>query len=246
MTAGAVPLRKRAAAEASGTAALLAIVVGSGIMAERLAGGSAGLALLANSLATGAGLFVLILALGPVSGAHLNPVVTLMEAVHRRVAWRDASAYVAAQLAGAYVGVALAHGMFGLPVLSASSHARSGLALALSELVATLGLLAVVHSVSRSRPAALPLAVGGYVTSAYWFTASTSFANPAVTLARAATDTFCGIRPADVPGFLAAQVAAAALGTCLLPWVLGTADPARAPSCGTSGGAGPEEGRGIA
>jgi glycerol uptake facilitator-like aquaporin len=212
-------LARRTASEAIGTALLLAAVVGSGIMAERLAGGNVAIALLANALATGAALVALILTFDSISGAHFNPAVTLAQAVRARISGRDASAYVAAQLAGAIAGVACTHLMFGEPLLSASTHARAGMAQAFSELVATFGLVAVIFGCGRRQPSAVPYAVGAYITAAYWFTASTSFANPAVTLARAATDTFSGIRPADVPAFLAAQIAGAALATGLFAWL---------------------------
>jgi glycerol uptake facilitator-like aquaporin len=198
---------QRLAAEALGTAFLLAIVVGSGIMAERLAGGNAAIALLANAMATGAGLVALILAFSPVS-AHFNPVVTLMSAADGALRWSEVPAYIAAQIAGACAGVAAAHAMFALPVFFAATKVRSGFGMAFSEWVATFGLLLVIASVAKYRPAAAPYAVGGYITAAYWFTASTSFANPAVTLARAASDTFAGIRPHDVPAFIAAQLLA--------------------------------------
>ncbi|HVZ39085.1 MAG TPA: MIP/aquaporin family protein [Candidatus Kapabacteria bacterium] len=193
-----------------GTAMLLATVVGSGIMAENLAGGNVAIALLANTLATGAGLVALIITFGPISGAHFNPAVTLAAALTGAARWRTVPLYVAAQIAGGIAGVVAAHAMFGLPALFASHHERSGMAQLFSEFVATFGLVAVVISVSRRRPAAAPFAVGAYITAAYWFTASTSFANPAVTIARAFSDTFAGIRPADAPGFIAAQV----LGAC--------------------------------
>jgi glycerol uptake facilitator-like aquaporin len=215
-----VTLARRAAAEALGTALLLAAVVGSGIMGERLSGGNAALALLANSLATGAVLVVVLLALGPVSGAHLNPLVTLAEASQGNLSWKDVPAYLAAQAAGAFAGVAAAHGMFGEPAFFLSRHARQGPAQLWSEVVATFGLLAVIAGCSRHRPAAVPFAVGAYITGAYWFTASTSFANPAVTLARCASDTFAGIRPADVPGFIGAQLVGAALACLLFRWLL--------------------------
>lgn len=202
---------RKVLAEALGTAALLAVVVGSGIMGERLAGGSVALALLANTLATAAALVVLILALGPVSGAHLNPAVTLVELVGGRHAPAQAAAYIGAQLLGAIAGVVLAHGMFAEPLLSLATKARAGPAQLLSEVVATFGLLMVIAGVSRHRPTALPAAVGLYIAAAYWFTASTSFANPAVTLARSLTNTFAGIRPVDVPGFVLAQLVGAAL-----------------------------------
>jgi glycerol uptake facilitator-like aquaporin len=218
-------LSRRAAAEALGTGFLLAAIVGSGIMGERLAGGSVGLALLANSLATGAALVALILAFGPVSGAHLNPAVTLAETLRGALPRADAVAYVAAQLAGAYAGVIAAHGMFGEPWLAASGHARAGPAQAFSELVATFGLVAVILGCARAQPRAVAFAVGAYITAAFWFTASTSFANPAVTVARAVTDTFTGIRPADAPAFLAAQALGAVLATLCFRWL--DAAPAR-------------------
>jgi glycerol uptake facilitator-like aquaporin len=222
-------LARRTASEAIGTALLLAAVVGSGIMGERLAGGNVAIALLANALATGAALVALILSFGPISGAHFNPAVTLTHAVRARISWPDSAAYVTAQLGGAFAGVFCAHLMFGEPLLSASTHTRSGMAQAFSELVATFGLVSVIFGCSRQRPGAVSLAVGAYITAAYWFTASTSFANPAVTLARAATDTFSGIRPADVPAFLAAQMTGAALATALFAWLDqdGAMDPRR-------------------
>jgi len=207
------------AAEALGTAFLLAVVVGSGIMAERLAGGNLALALLANALATGAGLTALILAFSPVSGAHFNPAVTLVEALESRMSWRRAGAYVLAQTIGAFAGVATAHTMFGLTVFAASEHVRTGWPLWVSEAVATVGLLLVIRGTSQRQPAAVPYAVGAYITAAYWFTASTSFANPAVTLARAFTPTFAGIRPADAPGFIAAQIAGAVAAMLLGRWL---------------------------
>jgi glycerol uptake facilitator-like aquaporin len=207
---------------------LLAAVVGSGIMGERLAGGNAALALLANTLATGAALVALILAFGPISGAHFNPAVTLAQAVRARISGRDAAVYVAAQIAGSFVGVACAHLMFGEPLLSASTHARAGMAQAFSEAIATFGLVAVIFGCGRRRDGAAAFAVGAYITAAYWFTASTSFANPAVTLARAATDTFSGIRPADVPAFVAAQLAGASLATGMFAW-LEAREPGRLP-----------------
>ena len=216
---GRITLARRACAEGLGTALLLATVVGSGIMGERLAGGNVAVALLANTLATGAGLVALILTFGPVSGAHFNPAVTLADATQGGLPWREVPAYVLAQIAGAFAGVAVADAMFDLPVFSASRHVRTGPSQWLSELVATFGLLAVIWGCSRGRAAAVPFAVGAYVTAAYWFTASTSFANPAVTLARAATDTFAGIRPADVPGFVLAQLAGAGAATALFRWL---------------------------
>jgi glycerol uptake facilitator-like aquaporin len=215
------------AAEALGTAFLLAVVVGSGIMAERLAGGNVALALLANALATGAGLTALILTFASVSGAHFNPVVTLVEAMEGRMSWPRAGAYVLAQTVGAFAGVAAAHAMFGLRAFEASAHARSGWPLLWSEVVATVGLLLVIRGCSRSQPAAVPYAVGAYITAAYWFTSSTSFANPAVTLARTLTPTFAGICPLDAPGFIVAQFAGAILAALLGGWLFAAnADPA--------------------
>jgi glycerol uptake facilitator-like aquaporin len=211
---------RRLAAEALGTAFLLAAVVGSGIMAERLAGGNVALALLANTVATGAALVALILAFGPISGAHFNPAVTLSLAARRVLSWREVPGYVAAQVLGAFAGVAAAHVMFEAPLFFLSRHVRTGLAQAFSELVATFGLLAVIWGCARARPDAVPFAVGAYITAAYWFTASTSFANPAVTLARSVSDTFAGIRPADTPAFIAAQLAGAAAATALFHWLL--------------------------
>lgn len=222
-------LPRRLAAEALGTAFLLAVVVGSGIMAERLFGGSTGLALLANALATGAGLFSLILVFGPVSGAHFNPAVTVSEALQRRLPWPAVTPYVLAQLGGALLGVAVAHLMFGLPLFSVSGHVRSGGAQGFSEFVATLGLLCVIASGVRHFPDKLPQAVAAYIVSAYWFTASTSFANPAVTLARSLSDSFAGIRPQDVPLFLLAQMAAAVTAPLLMRWLLNPR-PAPVPS----------------
>jgi glycerol uptake facilitator-like aquaporin len=212
-------LPRRVVAEAIGTALLLAAVVGSGIMGERLAGGNVAVALLANTLATGAALVALILTFGPISGAHFNPAVTLADAAHGGGAWSEVVVYVGAQVAGAFAGVALAHVMFGEPLFSASRHARHGAGQLVSEFVATFGLLSVIWGCARSRAAAVPFAVAAYITAAYWFTASTSFANPAVTLARAASDTFAGIRPADAPGFIAAQLAGAAAATALFRWL---------------------------
>ena len=212
-------LRRGVVAEAVGTALLLAAVVGSGIMGERLAAGNVAIALLANTLATGAALAALILTFGPISGAHFNPAVTLADASQRGLAWTSVPAYLLAQVAGAFAGVAVAHVMFGEPLFAASRHARAGLPQLVSEFVATFGLLAVIWGCARSRASAVPFAVAAYITAAYWFTASTSFANPAVTLARAATDTFSGIRPADAPGFIAAQLAGAAAATALFRWL---------------------------
>jgi len=213
-------LSRRLAAEFIGTLLLLAAVVGSGIMAERLAGGNIALALLANTIATGAALVALILAFGSVSGAHFNPAVTLADAYVGGIAWRYVPVYLFAQVAGAYSGVAVAHLMFGFSLFSASTHARSGGAQLFSEFIATFGLMVVIWGCARSRPHAVPYAVGAYITAAYWFTASTSFANPAVTLARAASNSFAGIRPADVAGFIAAQLAGAFAATVLFKWLI--------------------------
>jgi glycerol uptake facilitator-like aquaporin len=213
-------LRRRLVSEALGTAFLLAIVIGSGIMGERLAGGNVALALLANTVATGAGLVPLLLTFGPISGAHLNPAVTLADAALGGRPWREVPAYVAAQVAGAFAGVAIAHLMFGEPTFFASGHGRAGTPQLVSEFVATFGLLATIWGTVRTRPTAIPFAVGAYVAAGYWFTASTCFANPAVTLARAASDTFAGIRPADVGGFIAAQLAGAIAATALFAWLV--------------------------
>lgn len=217
-------LLRRVVAEFAGTLLLLTAVVGSGIMGDRLAGGNVAIALLANTFATGAALVAIILAFGPISGAHLNPAVTLADAWLGGMQWRETPAYIAAQTAGAFAGVAVAHLMFGHPVLSISTHIRSGPAQAFSEFIATFGLVAVIWGCVRARPSAVPFAVGAYITAAYWFTASTSFANPAVTLARSLTNTFAGIRPADVPGFVAAELAGALVATALFRWL--TADQA--------------------
>ena len=212
-------MARRAVAELLGTGFLLAAVVGSGIMAERLAGGNVALALLANTIATGAALVALLLAFGPISGAHLNPVVSLGLALDRELPWSELPLYLAAQLAGAFAGVAVAHLMFGNPPFFASVRARSGPAQMLAEFVATFGLVTVVWSCAKWRAAATPYAVGAYITAAYWFTSSTSFANPAVTLARAASNTFAGIRSADVPGFVVAQFAGGLAAALLCRWL---------------------------
>src|SRR5262245_41862443 len=211
---------RRSVAEALGTALLLATVIGSGIMGERLAGGNIAIALLANTLATGAALIALILTFGPISGAHFNPVVTLADAARGDISWRDAQAYILAQILGAFTGVVVAHLMFAEPVFSISHHVRAGAAQVFSESVATFGLLSVICGVSRSRKEAVAFAVGAYITAAYWFTASTSFANPAVTLARTVSDTFAGIRPSDAPGFILAQLIGATAATALFRWLL--------------------------
>jgi glycerol uptake facilitator-like aquaporin len=211
---------RRIVAEGVGTAFLLAAVVGSGIMGERLAGGNAAIALLANTVATGAALMALILTFGPISGGHFNPAVTLADAWQKGLPWTLAGGYVAVQVSGAFVGVAAAHLMFGEPLFAASTKVRSGLPQAFSEFVATFGLLAVIWGCVRTRPGAVPFAVAAYISAAYWFTASTSFANPAVTLARAASDTFAGIRPSDAPAFVAAQLLGALAATALFRWLI--------------------------
>jgi glycerol uptake facilitator-like aquaporin len=211
---------RRLTAEALGTAVLLMAIVGSGIMAERLANGNQALALLANTLATAAALVALILTFGPISGAHFNPAVSVADASQGGLNWREVPGYVAAQLVGAIAGVWAAHVMFGERVFMLSLHARSGGAQMASEFVATFGLLVVIWGCSRRRDDAVPFAVAAYIASAYWFTASTSFANPAVTLARGLTDTFAGIRPADVPGFILAQIAGAFAATLLFRWLV--------------------------
>jgi glycerol uptake facilitator-like aquaporin len=213
-------LARRVVAEGIGTALLLATVVGSGIMAERLAGGNVAIALLANTIATGAGLVALILTFGGISGAHFNPAVTVADASQGGLRWRDVLPYIAAQILGAFVGVALAHVMFDAPLFSASHHVRSGTGQLAGEFTATFGLVSVIWGCSRSRPTVTPFAVAAYITAAYWFTSSTSFANPAVTLARAASDTFAGIRPADAPGFIVAQMLGATAATLLFRWLV--------------------------
>ncbi len=214
-----ISLSRRLVAEAVGTALLLAAVVGSGIMGERLAGGNVAVALLANTVATGAALVALILTFGAISGAHFNPAVTLAAASQGGFAWSEVPLYITVQIAGAFAGVAAAHVMFETPLFFASRHVRSGAAQAFSEFVATFGLLAVIWGCARLRADAIPFAVAAYITAAYWFTASTSFANPAVTLARSATDTFAGIRPADAPAFIVAQLLGAGAATVLFGWL---------------------------
>jgi glycerol uptake facilitator-like aquaporin len=210
----------RIAAECIGTAFLVAAVVGSGIMGERLAGGNVAIALLANTIATGAALVALILTFGPISGAHLNPAVTLADAIEHGIPWREVPLYIAAQFIGGILGAILAHAMFGLRWYSLSTHIRSGWPLVFSEFVATFGLLSVIWGCSRTKPSATPFAIAAYITSAYWFTASTSFANPAVTIARTLSDTFSGIRPTDAPLFLIAQLAGALTATYLFRWLV--------------------------
>lgn len=213
-------LRRRVIAEFLGTLLLVATVVGSGIMAERLSNGNVALALLANTLATGAALVTLILTFGPVSGAHFNPVVSVADALERGLSWSEAFAYILAQLLGGVAGTILAHAMFSLPFVSLSQHIRRGPAQFVSEFTATFGLLSVIWGCSRSRSSIVPFAVGSYITAAYWFTASTSFANPAVTFARALSDTFAGIRPIDVPLFIVAQFAGGISATLLFRWLI--------------------------
>jgi glycerol uptake facilitator-like aquaporin len=213
-------LGRRLAAEGLGTALLLAVVIGSGVMGQRLAGGNVAIALLGNTLATGAGLVVLITVFGPISGAHFNPVVTLAFALRREISPGVAFAYGVAQMAGAILGVFAAHLMFALPMIEVSTKLRSGGGQAFSEAVATFGLIAAILGCLRFRPDFTPLAVGLYITAAYWFTASTSFANPAVTLARSLSDTFAGIAPNSVPAFIAAQVIGALIALGLFGWLL--------------------------
>lgn len=212
-------LNRRLVAEFIGTAFLLAGVVGSGIMAQRLSGGNTGIALLANAIATGAVLACLIAALGPISGGHFNPAVSFADALRGGLTWSDASGYAAAQLAGAIAGVAGANVMFGLPVFFVSHHARSGPAQWFAEFIATFGLLLVIWTCARFRSPHTAFAVAAYIVAAYWFTSSTSFANPAVTIARSLTDTFAGIRPNDVLGFIVAQLLGALAATLIVQWL---------------------------
>jgi glycerol uptake facilitator-like aquaporin len=212
-------LARRLAAEFLGTLLLVATVVGSGIMAERLAGGNAALALLANTIATGAALVALILTFGPISGAHFNPAVTIADALEKGISWGEAMQYICVQILGGVTGTITAHVMFGLPLISISHHVRSGPSQIFSEFVATFGLLCVIWGCSRHRSNAVPFAVGSYITAAYWFTASTSFANPAVAIARSISDTFSGIRPVDVPLFVVAQIVGALAATFLFRWL---------------------------
>ena len=213
-------LARRVGAEYLGALFLVATVVGSGIMGERLADGNVAIALLANTIATGAALVALILAFGPISGAHFNPAVTLADAVEGGIAWKETPHYILAQVSGGICGAIAAHLMFGLDIVSLSRHARSGPAQLFSEFVATFGLLSVIWGCARHRSNAVAFAVGAYITAAYWFTASTSFANPAVTIARALSDTFSGIRPADAPGFILAQFAGGIAATLVFRWLV--------------------------
>lgn len=210
---------RRAVAEFIGTAFLLAAIVGSGIMGERLASGNAAIALLANSMATGAALVALILTFGSISGAHFNPAVTVAAALQRHFPWRDVPSYIFMQIAGAFAGAASANVMFGLPAFFPSGHVRDGWPLLLSECIATMGLILVIAAGVQFHRSAVPYAVAAFITAAYWFTSSTSFANPAVTMARAVTDTFSGIRPGSVPAFIAAQAAGVAIAVPLWKWI---------------------------
>jgi glycerol uptake facilitator-like aquaporin len=212
-------LARRTVAEFLGTAFLVAAVVGSGIMADRLSGANAGLALLENTMATGAALVALIVTFGPISGAHLNPVVTITDALEHGLPWSETPSYILGQLIGGISGAVSAHLMFGLPLVSFSTHARNGSAQVFSEFVATFGLVSVIWGSSRLKPTSVPFAVGAYITAAYWFTASTSFANPAVTVARCLSDTFAGIRPTDVLWFILAQFAGGFGATLLFKWL---------------------------
>lgn len=235
---GGSTLMRRVVSEGVGTALLLAAVVGSGIMGDRLAGGNVAIALLANTLATGAALIALILTFGSVSGAHFNPAVSVCDATQGGLTVRELMAYVSAQIAGAFAGVAIADAMFDEPLFAWSTHVRAGFSQGLSEVVATFGLLAVIWGCARRRSDAAPFAVGAYIIAAYWFTASTSFANPAVTLARMATNTFAGIRPADAPLFLIAEAIGAAGATLLFRWLV-PALPQSADAVVVPHGAGP-------
>jgi glycerol uptake facilitator-like aquaporin len=213
-------LLRKIISEFLGTGFLVAAVVGSGIMGERLAAGNVAIALLANTIATGAALFALILAFGPISGGHFNPVVTFVDAMERGVSWMVAACYIPAQCAGGICGAVAAHLMFGLPAISVSTHARNGSAQAFSEFVATFGLICVIWGCARQRSGMVAFAVAAYITAAYWFTSSTSFANPAVTIARSLSDTFTGIRPVDVPVFVAVQFVGAIAATFLFRWLV--------------------------
>lgn len=218
-------LSRRLASEGLGTALLLAVIIGSGIMGERLAGGNAAVALLGNTISTGAALAVLISIFGPISGAQFNPAVTMALLARREIKLGAAAAYIAVQITGALVGVWIAHLMFAEPVLEVSTKLRDGPAQAFAEAVATFGLIGTILATMRFRPQFTPVAVGLYITSAYWFTASTSFANPAVTLARSLSNTFAGIAPTSVPGFLVGQLGGAAVGTTVFAWLLGPSRP---------------------
>jgi glycerol uptake facilitator-like aquaporin len=215
-----ISLARRVAAESLGTGFLVAAVIGSGVMGERLAGGNTAIALLANSIATGAALVALIFAFGKISGGHFNPVVTVVDAIEQGLPWKETPYYVTGQILGGIGGAIVAHLMFGLPLISFSGHVRSGAPQVLSEFVATFGLVSVIWGCSRLRSDAVPFAVGAYITAAYWFTVSTSFANPAVTIARCLSDTFAGIRPRDVPWFVLAQFLSGIAATLLFRWLV--------------------------
>jgi glycerol uptake facilitator-like aquaporin len=215
-----ISLSRRLTAEFLGTAFLVAAVIGSGVMGERLAGGNVAIALLANTIATGAALVAIILTFGPISGAHLNPAVSLADAIEKGLSCAEAWQYAGVQVLGGIAGAMAAHLMFSLPTLSLSQHTRSGSAQFFSEFIATFGLLSVIWGCSRARMEFVPFAVGAYITAAYWFTASTSFANPAVTIARTLSDTFAGIRPADAPWFILAQILGAVAATFLFRWLV--------------------------
>ena len=224
---GDISISRRLVAEGLGTALLLAVVIGSGIMGERLAGGNVAIALLGNTLSTGAALVVLITIFGPISGAHLNPAVTFAMLIKREIGWKLALGYLAAQVIGAVIGVYAAHAMFGEAILQVSTKNRDGMALGFSEFVATFGLLATIFGCIRFSPQFTPTAVGLYITSAYWFTASTSFANPAVTIARSLSDTFAGIAPESVTPFIMAQMVAAIAAVGLFGWLFSDKPPAQ-------------------
>jgi len=215
-----ISLSRRLTAEFLGTAFLVAAVVGSGVRGDRLANGNVALVLLANTMATGTALVAIILAFGPISGAHLNPAVTLADAIERGLSWENAFQYAVIQVLGGITGAVAAHLMFGLPPISLSQHIRSGPAQFLSEFIATFGLVSVIWGCSRARSESVPFAVGAYITAAYWFMSSTSFANPAVTIARSLSDTFAGIRPADAPLFILAQILGALAATFLFRWLV--------------------------
>jgi len=215
-----ISLARRTVAEFLGTAFLVAAVIGSGIMADRLSGANVGLALLENTIATGTALIALIITFGPISGAHMNPIVTLMDGFERGLPWRETPFYIVGQVLGGISGSITAHLMFGLTPISLSNHVRSGPAQVFSEFVATFGLICVIWGSSRLKPTTVPFAVGAYITAAYWFTASTSFANPAVTLARCLSDTFAGIRPVDVAWFVLAQLLGGLAATLLFRWLV--------------------------
>jgi len=224
-------ISQRTCAEFLGTAFLVTAVVGSGIMGDRLSNGNTAIALLANSIATGAALVTLILTFGPISGAHFNPVVTVADALSGGLARADILPYILAQFAGGFAGTINSHFMFGLPGITYSRHARSGVTQFYAEIVATFGLMGVISTCSKLNARAIPVAVGGYIAAAYWFTSSTSFANPAVAVARCFTDTFAGIRPRDVPGFVVAEALGAALAFLLFRWLIAPRISAESGAC---------------